>query len=136
MEQVISGKEIFETFKPDGAVAVIIARREEKDVDPGTDYQGIMIQTEFILAWSATTRKSFGQLRKAAAAFEPTRFLAEGDYKIYEHRERYLHGGGDYLAAERNTGWQVFKMVIDGNLGCLYRIAAVSQSILAQKIPG
>jgi hypothetical protein len=129
------GKDIFEASKPADAVAVIIASLEEKDYNSGTDSQGSITKQKLILGWSSRTRKSFSELRKAAAAYEPTRFFTEGDYKVYEHRDRYPTGGGDYLAVERHSGWQVYKLEIDGNLEKLYPMAADSADILVAQDP-
>ena len=48
-------------------------------------------------------------MRKYAANFEGTAYLAEND-KEYEHRENYsMGGGGMYLERNKYSGWTISK---------------------------
>ena len=47
-------------------------------------------------------------MRKYAANFEGTAYLAEND-KEYEHRENYSMGGGMYLERNKYSGWTISK---------------------------
>ena len=47
-------------------------------------------------------------MRKHAANFEGTAYLAEND-KEYEHRENYSMGDGMYLGHNKYSGWTISK---------------------------
>ena len=61
-----------------------------------------------ILGFSTHTRNLFSEMRKYAANFEGTAYLAEND-KEYEHRENYSMGGGMYLERNKYSGWTISK---------------------------
>ena len=53
-------------------------------------------------------------MRKYAANFEGTAYLAENDKEYeynadYEHRENYSMGGGMYLERNKYSGWTISK---------------------------
>ena len=62
------------------------------ECDSDTDYHDYRIETAVILGFSTHTRNLFSEMRKYAANFEGTAYLAEND-KEYEHRENYSMGG-------------------------------------------
>ena len=66
------------------------------ECDSYTDYHDYRIERAVILGFSTHTRNLFSEMRKYAANFEGTAYLAEND-KEYEHRENYSMGGGMYL---------------------------------------
>lgn len=62
------------------------------ECDSYTDYHDYRIERAVILGFSTHTRNLFSEMRKYAANFEGTAYLAEND-KEYEHRENYSMGG-------------------------------------------
>lgn len=61
------------------------------ECDSYTDYYDYRIERTVILGFSTHTRNLFSEMRKYAANFEGTAYLAEND-KEYEHRENYSMG--------------------------------------------
>ena len=54
-------------------------------------------------------------MRKYAANFKGTAYLAEND-KEYEHRENYSMGGGMYLERNKYSGWTISKRTDEANI--------------------
>jgi hypothetical protein len=106
-----AGRERLKTLLPKDAQAVIIAEEHEDESNPMTDYFGFRTLRTVILGFSAHKRDLFSEMRKAAANFEGTQYLAEKNEK-YENREKYSMGGGYYLGKSRNSGWIVKKIPI------------------------
>jgi hypothetical protein len=78
------------------------------ECDSYTDYHDYRIERAVILGFSTHTRNLFSEMRKYAANFEGTAYLAEND-KEYEHRENYSMGGGMYLERNKYSGWTISK---------------------------
>lgn len=100
--------------KPEWAKAILIAQHEKNESDLQSDYWGSSTTRTVLLAWSKHTRDLFPEMRKAAAKFEPTAYLADAD-KSHEHREKYSMGGGYYLGADRYSGWKIRKVDVGGS---------------------
>lgn len=97
-------------LRPKRAEALIVAEYEKDDSDSMTDYYGTVTTRRVALCWSRTKRDNFTELRKAAALFPETAFLAELG-KDAERREKYAGGAGYYLKADSRyrDGWTVRK---------------------------
>ena len=78
------------------------------ECDNYTDYYDYRIERTVILGFSTHTRNLFSEMRKYAANFEGTAYLAEND-KEYEHRENYSMGDGMYLGRNKYSGWTISK---------------------------
>ena len=78
------------------------------ECDSYTDYHDYRIERAVILGFSTHTRNLFSEMRKYAANFEGTAYLAEND-KEYEHRENYSMGDGMYLGRNKYSGWTISK---------------------------
>jgi hypothetical protein len=61
--------------RPEWAKALIVAEYETDESDMMTDYFATKTRVSVPLAWSKHTRDLFSEMRKAAAAFKPTRHL-------------------------------------------------------------
>lgn len=107
------GLPILEASRPKNAAAVIIARFEENESDPMTDYFGSRTTKVVVLAFSTHTKDLFDEMRSAALHFDETKFfVTDDDCKQYENREKYSGGNGYYLGKSRYSGWQIKKMAI------------------------
>lgn len=96
--------------RPPDARAIIVAEYIDDQSDATTDYHGSTLKLRVFLGWSASSRFSFVECRRAAKKFVPTMHLATAN-KDFEHRERYSMGGGMYLkdGYRHETGWRVRK---------------------------
>ena len=92
----------------DDAKAVIIGELRVSECESYTDYYDYRIERTVILGFSTHTRNLFSEMRKYAANFEGTAYLAEND-KEYEHRENYSMGDGMYLGRNKYSGWTISK---------------------------
>lgn len=102
------GAERLRPLIPSDAKAVIIGELRVSECDSYTDYYDYRIERTVILGFSTHTRNLFSEMRKYAANFEGTAYLAEND-KEYEHRENYSMGDGMYLGRNKYSGWTVEK---------------------------
>jgi len=102
------GRERLEKLIPADAKAIIIAELHQNESDPMTDYHGYSTQRTVILGFSTHTKDLFSEMRKYAANFEGTAYLA-ADNKDHEHREKYSMGSGYYLSESKYSGWTVKK---------------------------
>lgn len=93
---------------PTDAKAVIIGTLRVSECDSYTDYYDYSIARTVILGFSKHTRNLFSEMRKHAANFEGTAYLAEYNAD-YEHRENYSMGDGMYLGRNKYSGWTVEK---------------------------
>lgn len=80
------GAERLRPLIPSDAKAVIVGELRVSECDSYTDYYDYRIERTVILGFSTHTRNLFSEMRKYAANFEGTAYLAEND-KEYEHRE-------------------------------------------------
>jgi hypothetical protein len=106
------GCERLENLVPADAKAVIVAELHEDDSEPMTDYFGYSTKRTVILGFSGHTKDLFSEMRKYAANFDGTAYLAE-ENKKYEHREKYTGGSGYYLGESKYCGWIVKKEKYD-----------------------
>ena len=102
------GAERLRPLIPSDAKAVIVGELRVSECDSYTDYYDYRIERTVILGFSTHTRNLFSEMRKYAANFEGTAYLAEND-KEYEHRENYSMGDGMYLGKHKYSGWTVEK---------------------------
>ena len=102
------GSERLRPLIPSDAKAVIIGELRVSECDSYTDYYDYRIERTVILGFSTHTRNLFSEMRKYAANFEGTAYLAEND-KEYEHRENYSMGDGMYLGRNKYSGWTISK---------------------------
>ena len=102
------GAERLRPLIPTDAKAVIIGTLRVNECDSYTDYYDYSIARTVILGFSTHTRNLFSEMRKYAANFEGTAYLAEND-KEYEHRENYSMGDGMYLGRNKYSGWTIEK---------------------------
>ena len=102
------GAERLRPLIPSDAKAVIIGELRVSECDSYTDYYDYRIERTVILGFSTHTRNLFSEMRKYAANFEGTAYLAEND-KEYEHRENYSMGDGMYLGRNKYSGWTISK---------------------------
>ena len=93
---------------PTDAKAVIIGTLRVNECDSYTDYYDYSIARTVILGFSKHTRNLFSEMRKHAANFEETAYLAEYNAD-YEHRENYSMGDGMYLGEHKYSGWTIEK---------------------------
>ena len=93
---------------PTDAKAVIIGTLRVNECDSYTDYYDYSIARTVILGFSKHTRNLFSEMRKHAANFEETAYLAEYNAD-YEHRENYSMGDGMYLGRNKYSGWTIEK---------------------------
>jgi hypothetical protein len=120
-----TGRERLKTLIPENAKAVIIAELHEDDSDSMTDYYDCHTKRTVILGFSGHTKDLFSEMRKYAANFDETAYLAtkNGDY---EHREKYSMGDGYYLGKSRYSGWTVCKERIYDREKFIKRFALVA----------
>jgi hypothetical protein len=104
----IVGKERLEAIVPADVKAVIVAELHKDDSDSMTDYYGYNTTRTVILGFSNHTKDLFSEMRKYAACFTGTTYLAV-ENKEYEHREKYSMGAGYYLGKSKYSGWIVKK---------------------------
>jgi hypothetical protein len=97
------GRERLEKLIPTDAKAIIIAELHRNESEPMTDYYGYGTDRTVILGFSTHTKDLFSEMRKYAANFEGTTYLAEANEE-YEHREKYSMGAGYYLGASKYSG--------------------------------
>ena len=102
------GAERLRPLIPADAKAVIVGELRVSECESYTDYYDYRIERTVILGFSTHTRNLFSEMRKYAANFEGTAYLAEYD-KEYEHRENYSMGGGMYLERNKYSGWTISK---------------------------
>ena len=102
------GAERLRPLIPSDAKAVIIGELRVSECDSYTDYYNYRIERTVILGFSKHTRNLFSEMRKYAANFEGTAYLAEYNAD-YEHRENYSMGDGMYLGRNKYSGWTVEK---------------------------
>ena len=102
------GAERLRPLIPSDAKAVIIGELRVSECESYTDYYDYRIERTVILGFSTHTRNLFSEMRKYAANFEGTAYLAENN-KEYEHRENYSMGDGMYLGRNKYSGWTVEK---------------------------
>ena len=102
------GAERLRPLIPSDAKAAIIGELRVSECDSYTDYYDYRIERTVILGFSTHTRNLFSEMRKYAAKFEGTAYLAEND-KEYEHRENYSMGDGMYLGRNKYSGWTISK---------------------------
>lgn len=102
------GAERLRPLIPSDAKAVIIGELRMSECDSYTDYYDYRIERTVILGFSTHTRNLFSEMRKYAANFEGTAYLAENN-KEYEHRENYSMGDGMYLGRNKYSGWTISK---------------------------
>jgi ribonuclease BN (tRNA processing enzyme) len=103
-----TGRERLQTLIPTGAKAIIIAELHRDESDSMTDYFSYRTERTVILGFSTHTKDLFSEMRKYAANFEATAYLAEENEK-FEHREKYTGGDGYYLGESKYRGWTVQK---------------------------
>ena len=102
------GAERLRPLIPSDAKAVIIGELRVSECESYTDYYDYRIERAVILGFSTHTRNLFSEMRKYAANFEGTAYLAENN-KEYEHRENYSMGDGMYLGRNKYSGWTISK---------------------------
>ena len=102
------GAERLRPLVPTDAKAAIVGILRVNECDSHTDYYGYSIGRTVILGFSKHTRNLFSEMRKHAANFEGTAYLAEYNAD-YEHRENYSMGDGMYLGRNKYSGWTVEK---------------------------
>lgn len=102
------GAERLRPLVPTNAKAVIIGTLRVNECDSYTDYYDYSIGRTVILGFSRHTRNLFSEMRKCAANFEGTAYLAEYNAE-YEHRENYSMGDGMYLGRNKYSGWTIEK---------------------------
>ena len=111
------GAERLRPLIPTDAKAVIIGTLRVNERDSYTDYYDYSIGRTVILGFSKHTRNLFSEMRKHAANFEGTAYLAEYNAD-YEHRENYSMGDGMYLGEHKYSGWTIEKEPIYARLFC------------------
>ncbi len=102
------GAERLRPLVPTDAKAAIIGTLRINECDSYTDYYDYSIGRTVILGFSKHTRNLFSEMRKHAANFEETAYLAEYNAD-YEHRENYSMGDGMYLGKNKYCGWTIEK---------------------------
>ena len=102
------GAERLRPLIPTDAKAVIIGTLRVNECESYTDYYDYSIGRTVILGFSKHTRNLFSEMRKHAANFEETAYLAEYNAD-YEHRENYSMGDGMYLGEHKYSGWTIEK---------------------------
>lgn len=93
---------------PIDAQGIIVARLKRDESDSQTDYFASRTTQTVILGFSTHKRDLFSEMRKYAANFEGTAYLAEYN-EDYEHREKYSMGAGYYLGESKYHGWIIEK---------------------------
>lgn len=99
------GAERLRRIMPDNVQGVIVAELNETEyTDPSYECRETRSVRTVILGFSTTSRKGFGELRKAAANLPETAYLAEYN-KDYE-----LRYSGFTLGKSPSYGWSIHKM--------------------------
>ena len=88
------GAERLRPLIPSDAKAVIVGELRVSECDSYTDYYDYRIERTVILGFSTHTRNLFSEMRKYAANFEGTAYLA---------------GDGMYLGRNKYSGWTISK---------------------------
>jgi hypothetical protein len=120
-----AGRERLKKLVPDDAKAVIVAKLHEDNSDMMTDYFGYNTVRTVIPGFSTHTKNLFSEIRKYAANFEETAYLAV-ENKKYEHREKYTGGSGYYLGKSKYSGWIVKKVRYCGDKEGIIRAFALT----------
>ena len=101
----VVGRERFAALLPPTAKAVIVAELRQDESDHMTDYFAYRTVRTVILGFSSHTRDLFPEMRKCAANFPETAYLAEANEE-YERREKYSMGAGYYRRFDEQKGTQ------------------------------
>lgn len=115
-ENVESAKKWWAENTPAWAKSFIIAEFEINESDSMTDYFGSRTDKTLLLAFSATERNNFDELRNACKGVEGLEHLVEKNDR-YEHRENYSGGAGYFLGKHRYSGWNVSKVSLKWKIG-------------------
>ena len=102
------GRQWLKDNLPTDAQAIIVAKLKQDKSDSQTDYFASSTTRTVILGFSKHKRDLFSEMRKYAANFEGTAYLAEYNAD-YEHREKYSMGAGYYLGESKYHGWIIEK---------------------------
>jgi hypothetical protein len=130
------GRQRLEAIVPADAKAVIVAELHEDESNSMTDYFGYSTKRTVILGFSGHTKDIFSEMRKHAANFDGTAYLA-AENKDYEHREKYSMGDGYYLGESKYHGWIIAKERIcdRGKFIEQYAFTAGDESNICVKLP-
>ncbi|MFR3217682.1 MAG: fusion protein [Dysgonomonas mossii] len=104
----VIGRQWLKDNLPIDAQAIIVAKLKQDKSDSQTDYFASSTSRTVILGFSKHKRDIFSEMRKYAANFESTAYLAEYN-PDYEHREKYSMGAGYYLGESKYHGWIIEK---------------------------
>jgi len=104
----VIGRQWLKDNLPTDAQALIVAKLKQDKSDSQTDYFASSTSRTVILGFSKHKRDLFSEMRKYAANFEGTAYLAEYN-EDYEHREKYSMGAGYYLGESKYHGWIIEK---------------------------
>lgn len=104
----VIGRQWLKDNLPTDAQALIVAKLKQDKSDSQTDYFASSTTRTVILGFSKHKRDLFSEMRKYAANFEGTAYLAEYNAD-YEHREKYSMGAGYYLGESKYHGWIIEK---------------------------
>ncbi len=104
----VIGRQWLKDNLPEDAQALIVAKLKQDKSDSQTDYFASSTTRTVILGFSKHKRDLFSEMRKYAANFEGTAYLAEFNAD-YEHREKYSMGAGYYLGESKYHGWIIEK---------------------------
>lgn len=104
----VIGRQWLKDNLPEDVQAVIVAKLKQDRSDSQTDYFASSTTRTVILGFSKHKRDLFSEMRKYAANFEETAYLAEYN-EDYEHREKYSMGAGYYLGESKYHGWIIEK---------------------------
>lgn len=115
-ENVELSKKWWAENTPSWAKSFIIAEFEINESDAMTDYFGSRTDKTLLLAFSATERNNFDELRNACKEIEGLEHLVEKNDQL-EHRENYSGGAGYYLGKHRYSGWRVSKVPLKWKIG-------------------
>jgi len=130
------GRKRLQTLISADAKAIIIAELHRNESDSMTDYFGYRTERIVILGFSKHTKDLFSEMRKYAANFEETNYLAEENEK-YEHREKYTGGSGYFLGESKYSGWIIKKVAFCGNRELnidYYALAAGEEANICVKV--
>jgi len=121
------GRVRFADIFPEEALGVIVARLRQNDSDTMTDYYAHSTQRTVIIGFSKHKRDIFSEMRKHAANFKETAYLAEFN-EDYEHREKYSMGDGYYLGESKYSGWIIEKVPVYDRNRTIEELAYVAGS--------
>ena len=99
--------------RPSWARALIVAEERQNDSDISSDYFNYSTKRRVAIGFRRSSREDFGEMRAAAATFEPTQYLADYN-REFEHRENYSMGAGYYLGRSKYSGWVVKAVDLTG----------------------